>query len=157
MNRTLVTYFSATGITKKIAERLAGLIGADIHEIIPAESYSQADLNWHDPQSRSSLETADEQARPAISGDIKDISAYDTIYIGFPIWWYREPRIIDTFLEAHDFTHKTIIPFVTSGASPIGQTVTYMQRFVPQAVVKAGKRFTADVTDEELKNWAHNV
>lgn len=154
MSDILVAYFSATGTTARVAEKLGSLIGADLYRIVPEVPYTGADLNWHDANSRSSLETKDLEARPAISGGIKDISSYKKVFIGFPIWWYREPKIIDTFLESEDFHGKEIIPFATSGASPLGKTAQYMRELVKDAVVKEGKRLTPRMTDAELKDWA---
>ena len=117
---TLVAYFSATGTTARAARRLAEAIGADLFEIAPEQPYTSADLNWNDKNSRSSREMADEKCRPAVAGNAPGMSAYDTVFVGFPIWWYVEPRIIDTFLEAHDLSGKTIVPFATSGGSGLG-------------------------------------
>lgn len=153
MSDTLVAYFSATGRTAKIAERLGALLGADMYRIVPEVPYTGADLNWHDAKSRSSLETKDLEARPLIAGGARDISSYKRVFIGFPIWWYREPRIIDTFLESEDFHGKEIIPFATSGASSMGKTAEYMRDLVKDAVVRDGRRFSPSAWDEELKDW----
>jgi hypothetical protein len=153
MNKGITIFFSASGITKKVAEKVADVTGTELREIVPAVPYSQADLNWSNKQSRSSKETDDPTARPAISGGVMNLSAYDTIYLGFPIWWYREPKIIDTFLETEDLEGKTIIPFVTSGSSPIGNTVAYLQEMAPKAKVREGRRFTGRVTEDELRSW----
>lgn len=115
MSRILVAYFSATGTTARAARGIAEALGADMYEIEPAQPYTSADLDWHDRKSRSSVEMDDETCRPAISGAACDVSAYDAVFVGFPVWWYVEPRIIDTFLESHDFSGKTIVPFATSG------------------------------------------
>ena len=133
-----MTYFSATGTTKRAALALADYLGADTFEIVPEVPYSSADLNWNDRQSRSSKEMDDEGSRPGIVGQVDDMDAYETIYVGFPIWWYVEPRIIDTFLESYDMTGKTVVPFATSGGSGLGKTAQHMQEVCPQAIVEQG-------------------
>lgn len=138
MESILVTYFSATGTTKRAALALADYLGADTFEIVPEVPYSSADLNWNDRQSRSSKEMDDEGSRPGIVGQVDDMDAYETIYVGFPIWWYVEPRIIDTFLESYDMTGKTVVPFATSGGSGLGKTAQHMQEVCPQAIVEQG-------------------
>lgn len=122
MSKSLVAFFSASGVTKKLASNLAEAIGADLFEIEPETPYSKADLNWMDSNSRSSVEMNDRACRPAIASKVDDMSQYDVVFIGFPVWWYREPSIIDTFAEAYDFTGKTIVPFATSGSSGIGDS-----------------------------------
>ena len=126
MSKQLVAYFSATGTTKKAAERLAGAIGADLFEIKPAVPYTQADLNWMDKHSRSSVEMNDLKSRPAIAGMPADLGAYDTVFVGFPIWWYVAPTIISTFLESGDFSGKKVVPFATSGGSGMGKTLAVL-------------------------------
>ena len=153
-NKVLVAYFSATGTTAGVADKLAKVTGGDLFEIKPEQPYTMADLNWQDPQSRSSVEMSDRSSRPAIASKVENMSQYDVIFVGFPIWWYREPSIIDTFMEAYDFEGKTIIPFATSGMSSIGDSGKNMQELVPQAKVLEGKRFSASVSEEELKTWA---
>ncbi|WP_295362874.1 flavodoxin [uncultured Pseudoramibacter sp.] len=153
MNKGITVFFSASGITKKVAEKVAKVTGTGLYEIVPEVPYSKADLNWNDKRSRSSRETDDPAARPAIQDSPVDLSAYDVIYLGFPIWWYREPKIIDTFLESEDLEGKTLIPFVTSGSSPIGDTVTYLKQIAPKADIREGKRFTGSVTEDELHRW----
>ena len=149
----LVAYFSASGVTAKIAGRLAGVIGADLFEIKPEVPYTKADLNWQNSKSRSSIEMDDRNCRPAISEKVADMSQYDVIFIGFPVWWYREPSIIDTFMESYDFNGKTVVPFATSGMSPIGESGANMQALAPGAKVEAGKRFPNSVSESELKTW----
>ena len=117
--KKLVAYFSATGVTAKAANDLAGAIGADVFEIQPVERYTEADLNWKDEKSRSTLEMNDPAARPRIAAKLDHMDEYDVIYVGFPIWWYVAPRIINTFLESYDLTGKTVIPFATSGGSGV--------------------------------------
>ena len=159
MNKSLVVYFSATGTTKGVAERLAAAIGADIQEIKPVVPYTAADLNWHDQKSRSSVEMADRASRPAIQAPIPDVSAYATIFVGFPIWWYREPSIIDTFIEASAkvLEGKVVAPFATSGGSGMGESSAIMQKLAPAAKVVEGRRFRASATAEELSAWAKGV
>ena len=152
--KTLVAYFSASGVTAAAAEKAAEAIGADLHEITPLQRYTDADLNWMDSKSRTTLESKNPDCRPALAPTDLDVSSYDTILLGFPVWWYVEPRIIDTFLEAGHFAGKTIIPFATSSSSQMGNTSELMQKIVPAANVKQGARFPANVTEEELGNWA---
>ena len=139
MSKTLVAYFSASGVTGKAAKEIAAAIGADLYEIRPKEPYTEADLNWMNPKSRSSVEMNDPASRPAIAGPAVDPAQYDTVLLGFPIWWYVEPRIVDTFLESHDFSGKTIIPFATSGGSGIEKAEQSLRARCPQAAWKAGK------------------
>lgn len=127
MSQKLVVYFSASGKTRKKAEVLADTIGADIYEIVPEKLYSKADLIWLNPISRSSIEMRDKSSRPAIKDNPLDIAAYDVIYLGFPIWWYIAPTIVNTFLEKYDFANKKIILFATSGSSGFGDTVKYLK------------------------------
>ena len=115
MNKTLIAYFSASGETAKLAKTLSAVTGGDLFEIRPETAYTSADLNWMDKKSRSTLEMKDEHSRPAIAGRVEDMAPYGTVFVGFPIWWYQAPRIIETFLESYDFTGKTVIPFATSG------------------------------------------
>ena len=121
-NNTIVVYFSATGTTKGVAERIANVTGADLFELIPAEPYTDADLDWHDNHSRTSIEMNDPNVRPAIANDTVDLNGYTTVYLGYPIWWGDAPRMMSTFVEAHEFDGKTVIPFCTSGGSPIGRS-----------------------------------
>lgn len=133
----LVAYFSTTGTTKSAAEKVATEIGADIFEIAPEVAYTKEDLNWMDKKSRSSVEMADKSIRPKMNGEIVDISKYDEIYIGFPVWWYVAPTIINTFLESYDFTGKTIKLFATSGGSGFGKTIEELQPSAPGAIIEA--------------------
>ena len=160
--KTLVAYFSATGNTAKVAEKLAKVIVAEklekaidiyLFEIKPVEPYTPADLNWHDSQSRSSVEMNDTSSRPAIENKLVNMAQYDTIFIGFPIWWGREPSIIDTFMESYDFSGKKVIPFVTSGSSDIGDTAENLKALAPNAQVDVGKRFTTSVSEKALSDW----
>ncbi|MGN0240904.1 MAG: flavodoxin [Candidatus Weimeria sp.] len=156
MSDTLVAYFTASGagVTKKVAERLAEATGADLYEIEPQEKYTSADIDWTNKQSRSSRENADLSARPALKGRVDNFGQYSRVFVGFPVWWYREPRIIDSFMESEDFSGKRVIPFATSGVSPIGNSGKNMQALAPKADVAEGKRFPADVSVDELKSWA---
>lgn len=139
--KTLVAYFSAEGTTKRVAEVIADALDSDIFEIKPETPYSSKDLNWMDKRSRSSLEMNDPSSRPGIKEDI-DISEYDIILLGFPIWWYVEPKIVDTFLDAHDFSGKTLIPFATSGGSGIEGATEHIKSVCPHANVENGKRLS---------------
>ena len=154
MTKVLVAYFSATGATADVAEKLARATGADLFEIEPAQKYTPADLDWQNKQSRSSLEMNDPKSRPALAVPSPDMTGYDTIFLGFPIWWYREPAIIDTFLESTDFAGKTIIPFATSGSSDMGHTADHIQALVPGASVQSGNRFSSGIPQAQLKEWA---
>lgn len=154
MSKNLVTYFSATGTTAKVAQNLAKAIDADLYEIEPAVPYTAADLDWTNKQSRSSKEMSDKSQRPAIKVTALDLAQYDTVFVGFPIWWYVAPTIINTFLEQHDWSGKTVIPFATSGSSGMGQTNAELAPSCKGAVLKEGKRFAANASEAELKKWA---
>ncbi len=154
MGKALVAFFSASGITKKLAGNLAEAIGADLFEIEPETPYSKADLNWMDSNSRSSIEMKDRTCRPAIASRVDDMSRYDVVFIGFPVWWYREPSIIDTFAEAYDFTGKTIVPFATSGSSGIGDSGKNIGELAKGSKAVEGTRFKPSAKADELKAWA---
>ena len=154
MAKALVAYFSASGATKELAERLAGSIGADLYEIAPKVPYTSADLNWQNRQSRSSIEMNDRDARPEIASRGQDMAQYDVVFVGFPVWWYREPSIIDTFMELYDFTGKTVVPFATSGGSQMGDSGKNMQALAVGARVDAGRRFESSASEKELADWA---
>ncbi len=154
MSKALVAYFSASGTTASLAEKLAEVTGADLFEIRPEVPYTKADLNWMNKNSRSSLEMNDRNARPAIGSRVENMAQYGVIFVGFPIWWYREPSIIDTFMEAYDFSGKTIVPFATSGGSGMGDSSVNMQALAKGAAVTSGKRFGRLASKTELKNWA---
>lgn len=157
MGKTLVAYFSATGNMKKMAKKLAHGIGADLFEIKPAVPYTEADLNWQDKQSRTSIETDDASSRPEIAEKLADMDQYDRIFLGFPIWWYLAPHIINTFLEQYDMSGKTIIPFATSGSSQMGDTNAHLAPSAPGATLIEGKRFDHGVSEHDLKAWAKSV
>ena len=154
---TLVAYFSATGTTARAAKTLAEAIGADLFELAPEQPYSAADLNWNDKNSRSSREMADEKCRPAIAGDAPDMSAYDTVFVGFPIWWYVAPTIINTFLESYDLTGKTIVPFATSGGSGMGKANEKLMPSCTGAKLIEGKVFKRNVSKSEMSAWADGL
>ena len=152
--KALVTYFSASGITAKVAQRLAAAIDAPLYEIRPKVPYSRADLDWMNRSSRSSLEMKDKDCRPPLADKDAPVEDAEIVFVGYPVWWYREPSIIDSFLEAYDFKGKKIIPFVTSGGSDIGKEAPERMREITKTEVDAGKRFAPNVTAETLKSWA---
>lgn len=153
--KSLVAYFSASGVTKKAAEMLAEAIKGDIFEIKPAVPYTQADLNWLDKSSRSSVEMKDKSSRPEIAEKIDSIEEYDVIFLGFPIWWYVAPTIINTFLEGYDFTGKKIVLFATSGGSGFGKTVENLKGSVSdKAIISEGRMLNGALSINELKAWA---
>ena len=153
MDKILVAYFSATGTTARVAHALAEAARADLYAITPAEPYSAADLNWHDKQSRTSLEMADPDSRPALAGALPDVAPYGTVFVGFPIWWYQAPRIIETFVQAADFSGKTLVPFATSGGSPLGESGAILAKLCPGSRWLAERRLNAGVTERELADW----
>lgn len=154
----LVVFFSASGVTAKVARKLAETVEAPVYEIKPKETYTAEDLDWRDKQSRSSVEMNDPACRPAMADTDAPVDTADVIFVGFPIWWYREPSIVDTFLEAYDLKEKTIVPFATSGSSEIGDTAKHMQGVVGKKVtVLEGKRFASGVSEAELKKWADSL
>lgn len=157
MSRTLVAFFSASGTTKRAAESLADAIGADLYEIRPAIPYTAADLNWQDRRSRSSVEMNDPASRPALAGPEADVSSYDRIFLGFPIWWYTAPHIIRTFLESYDFTGKTIVLFATSGSSGIGKTGKELASSCPGAKIIEGRMLNGNPSEAELKKWVESL
>ena len=138
-NKMLVAYFSATGTTKNMATELAAVANADLHEIKPAQAYTKADLDWHNKQSRSSVEMADKSSRPAITDKLANMSDYQTVYVGFPIWWYTAPTIVNTFFESYDFKDKTVYLFATSGGSTIDKAVSDLQAAYPEINIKSGR------------------
>ena len=155
-SKTLVAYFSATGTTMEAATRLAQVAGADLHEIVPETLYTPADLNWNDKNSRSSLEMADKSSRPAIAGRVENMAQYDTVFVGFPIWWYIAPTIINTFLEQYDLAGKTVIPFFTSGGSGAGETLKYLIPSAPDARWVSPKNFNY-MDEAEIKAWLESL
>lgn len=156
MSKTLVTYFSAGGLTAGVAKEIADILKADLFEIKPLTPYTAEDLDWTNDKSRSSIEMKDEDSRPEIAEKLKNIDGYDTIYLGFPIWWYVAPHIINNFLESYDFSGKTIRPFFTSGGSGAGQTDEALHKSAPNAIWRPAKRLYANNTDR-IKSWINDV
>lgn len=152
MNKVLVSYFSASGNTKKVASKIATAVNGDLFEIEPKEKYTSEDLNYMNKESRSSIEMT-QNVKPEIANKVSNLDEYDTICLGFPIWWYKEPTIIDKFLDENDMTGKKIYVFVTSGSSPIDSTYESLQNNYPNLTFAGGKRFTGNETEEEYKNW----
>ena len=150
---TLVVYFSATGTTKGVAEKIASVTGADLYEIVPAEQYSEADLDWNDKNSRTTKEQNDASARPAVGSEKVSLDGYKTIYIGYPIWWGEEPRIMDTFVETYDFSGKTLIPFCTSGSSGIGRSGKNLEEKTGSGTWLDGERLKADISEDDIRSW----
>lgn len=150
----LVVYFSATGTTKGVAEKLAEGLSADLYEIVPEEPYTDADLNYNNSKSRTSIETDDPSCRPAIAGELPDLSAYDTVLIGYPIWWGDVPRIVSNFVENVDLTDKTLAVFFTSGGSGLGSSMKHLEEQAGTGTWLEGKRFSSRTTVEELTEWA---
>ncbi len=158
MSKTLVAYFSASGTTARVAKELAQAAGADLYEIRPAVPYTKADLNWMDKNSRSSVEMNDKSSRPTLADRDANIAAYDTILLGFPIWWYVAPTIINSFLESYDFSGKKIVLFATSGGSGFGRTVAGLKSSVAaDAAIVEGKLLNGRQTAASLKAWAETV
>ena len=154
MENVLVAYFSASGITAKAAQMLAKAAGADLHEIKPAVPYMEPDLNWMDKKSRSTVEMNNPASRPEISNKIENMDSYDVVFLGFPIWWYVAPTIINTFLESYDFTNKTIVLFATSGGSGFGKTVENLKMSVSKTTtIKEGRILSSKVQEKDLKAW----
>ncbi len=157
MSKTLVAYFSASGVTAKMAKELADSIGADLHEIQPEVPYTDADLNWNNKKSRSSIEMEDKSFRPAVANKVDNIAQYETVFVGFPIWWYVAPTIINTFLEQYDLKGKTVVPFATSGMSGMGNTNKELKSSCPGANLKEGQRFANNISKDKLKAWAEKM
>ena len=157
MNRKLVAYFSASGVTAKVAEKLSEAIGADLYAIEPEVPYTKADLDWMDKKSRSTIEMNNPASRPAIAGKRDNMNDYDTVFVGFPIWWYVAPTIINTFLESYDLTGKTIIPFATPGGSDMGKTNEKLLPSCKGAKLLNGKVFKASVSGADLAKWAEGL
>ena len=153
----LVAYFSATGTTKGVAERIASVTGGDLYEILAAQPYTEADLNYNDNSSRSTSEQNDKSVRPEIGSDDISLEGYTTIYLGFPIWWGEEPRILDTFVEKYNFDGITVIPFCTSGGSGIGRSGPNMEELAGSGTWLDGERFSGSVSEDELKSWIEGL
>lgn len=155
--KILVAYFSASGVTAKAAKALAEVAGADLYEIKPEKPYTREDLNWNDKKSRSSIEMNDRTSRPAIAGKVEDMEQYQTVFVGFPIWWYVAPTIINTFLESYDFSGKIVIPFATSGGSGMGKTNTGLAPSCPRASLLDGKMLNGMQSQADLKAWVESL
>ena len=157
MSRKLVAYFSVSGTTAQVAEKPAEAIGADIFAIEPEVPYTEADLNWMDKKARSTVEMNDMNSRPAIADKRDNMAEYDVIFVGFPIWWYVAPTIINTFLESYDLSGKVIVPFATSGGSDMGQTNARLAPSCKGAKLLEGKVFKRSASHKELANWAEQL
>lgn len=157
MNKSLVAYFSATGTTEGAANALAKAARADLYRITPAQPYSSRDLNWNNSSSRSSVEMGNDSARPALAQVAQDLSPYDVVFVGLPIWWYVEPRIVDTFLESCDLSGKAVVPFATSGSSGITRAASRMRDIVPQARVLDGRMMNDRPSTSELEAWIRGL
>ena len=156
--KKIVAYFSASGVTKAVAEALAEAAQADIFEIKPKTLYTKADLDWRNEKSRSSVEMKDPASRPQIAGMVENMEEYDVVYVGFPIWWYKAPTIINTFLESYDFSIKTIVPFATSGSSGLGKTEEILKALCPDTVIwRPGRLLKRGVTKQELVDWINGL
>lgn len=157
MSKILVAYFSASGVTKNAAEKLAKAANADLFEIKPVRPYTDADLDWTDKKSRSTIEMNDLSSRPEIANKCENMGSYDVVFVGFPIWWYVEPRIIDTFLESYDFSGKTVIPFATSGGSGLGKTAENFKKLLGEnVIVKDGKMLTR-ASKNDVSGWVKSL
>ncbi len=157
MSKTLVAYFSVSGVTAKAAREIAAVEKADLFEIRPATPYTAKDLDWRDAASRSTVEMKDPDCRPALAARVEDMAGYDVVFVGFPIWWGREPSAVDTFLTGYDFAGKRVVPFCTSGGSPMGKTAERIRTLAPGAQVEDGKRLGGDVSEEDLRLWTEGL
>lgn len=156
MSKKLIAYFSASGVTADVAARLAKVAGADLFAIKPEVPYTAADLDWTNKKSRSTIEMNDPASRPAIKEKLANMTDYDVIFVGFPIWWYVAPTIINTFLESYDFAGKTIVPFATSGGSGMGKTVAVLEKVAPKANFKPGKLLNR-ASEADMENWVRSL
>lgn len=156
-SKVLVAYFSATGTTRPLAEYLADGLGADLYEIIPEEPYTDADLNYNDSNSRTSIEMNDPNSRPAISGSVEDLGQYDVVFVGYPIWWGDAPHILYTFMESYDWSGKTVIPFCTSGGSGIGSSGANLESLTSGAVWMPGQRLNSGASQEDVMEWVNSL
>lgn len=156
-DETLVVYFSATGTTKGIAERIASVTNADLYEIVPAEPYSSDDLDWHDSNSRTSIEMNDLNTRPEIASNTISLDGYSTVYIGYPIWWGDAPRIMSTFVESYNFDNITVIPFCTSGSSGIGRSGDNLKDLANSGNWLSGDRLDANISESEIQEWINDL
>ena len=156
-HKILVAYFSATGTTKGVAEHIANGLNADIYEIVPEDPYTEADLNYNDNNSRTTIEMNDPNARPAISGSVENMEQYDIIFVGYPIWWGEAPRIVSTFMESYDFSGKTIVPFCTSGGSGIGSSASNLERLTSGATWLDGRRLNGSDSQDTVMEWVNSL
>ena len=156
-HKILVAYFSATGTTKGVAEHIANGLNADIYEIVPEDPYTDADLNYNDNNSRTTIEMNDPNARPAISGSVENMEQYDIIFVGYPIWWGEAPRIVSTFMESYDFSGKTIVPFCTSGGSGIGSSASNLERLTSGATWLDGRRLNGSDSQDTVMEWVNGL
>ena len=156
-HKILVAYFSATGTTKGVAEHIANGLNADIYEIVPEEAYADADLDYNDNNSRTTIEMNDPDARPAISGSVENMEQYDIIFVGYPIWWGEAPRIVSTFMESYDFSGKTIVPFCTSGGSGIGSSASNLERLTSGATWLDGRRLNGSDSQDTVMEWVNSL
>ena len=156
-NKVLVAYFSATGTTEGVAEHIANGLNADIYEIIPEAPYTDADLNYNDNNSRSTIEMNDLTSRPGISGSVADIDQYDIVFIGYPIWWGEAPRIVSTFVESYDFSGKTVVPFCTSGGSGVGSSATNLEQLTSGATWMEGHRLNGSDSQDTVMEWVNSL
>lgn len=157
MSKTLVAFFSASGVTRQVAQKLAAAAQADLYEIKPAVPYTQADLNWRDKSSRSSVEMQNLAIRPQLADTDAKIEQYDRIFLGYPIWWYMAPTIINTFLESYDFSGKSIILFATSGGSGFGKSVKELSPSCPNATIREGRMLNGTPSEQELRQWVESL
>lgn len=157
MSKTLVAFFSASGVTRQVAQKLAAAAQADLYEIKPAIPYTQADLNWRDKSSRSSVEMQNLAIRPQLADTDAKIEQYDRILLGYPIWWYMAPTIINTFLESYDFSGKSIILFATSGGSGFGKSVKELSPSCPNAMIREGRMLNGNPSEQELRQWVESL
>ena len=157
MKKILVAYFSASGETAKLAKTIAGVVDGDLFEIVPEVPYTAADLDWMDKGSRSTEEMNNDNSRPVIASKLADMAQYDTVFVGFPIWWYQAPRIIETFLESYDFAGKTVIPFATSGSSGMGKTDSILKAVCPAAAWLPGKRLKSYESTADVRKWVNTL
>ena len=156
-HKVLVAYFSATGTTKGVAEHIANGLNADIYEIVPEDPYTDADLNYNDNNSRTTIEMNDPNARPVISGSVENMEQYDTVFIGYPIWWGEAPRIVSTFVESYDFSGKTIVPFCTSGGSDMGSSAASLEQLTNGATWLEGRRLNGSDSQDTVMEWVNSL
>lgn len=155
--KILVAYFSCSGTTREAARELAAVVNADLYEIVPEQPYTDADLNWNDRQSRSSVEMRDVTSRPAIAGRVSDMVRYDVVFIGFPVWWYIAPTIVNTFIESHDLTGKKVVPFATSGGSGIANCEKNLRKAYPEIDWCTGKMLNRPLPEKQFTEWLETI